>query len=168
MELATSYAVALGGSFILLLLFRASIYVFYLLKPWKHFLNAPMVRRHRAVGPWTYTRVFMQLVYIAANGFCLIFNVSTAYQASSRAAHLSLINLIPTYLGPHHSFICDTLGVSLSAYRLLHRSAATMSLLLAILHFLISLAERSNLEYTKWWDTFGVTVGASLSEALTH
>jgi hypothetical protein len=117
-----------------------------------------VLRRHRAVGPWSCNQVLLQGIYLAVNDFCFGFNISTADQARVRAGQLSLINLTPTYLGPHLSFICDILGVSLSTHRLFHRSAAVISFLFALLHVIIDVAETSSLKNTKSWELYGVIV----------
>ncbi|KAH6667734.1 hypothetical protein B0J14DRAFT_675578 [Halenospora varia] len=44
--------------------------------------------------------------------------------------------MIPLFLGPHLGFLADILGISLSTFRLMHRSAGMMSFGLVLLHVL--------------------------------
>lgn len=46
--------------------------------------------------------------------------------------------MVPTYLGFHLSFVCTLLDVSLFTYRLFHASTGTMSIILGLLHAVIS------------------------------
>ena len=99
--------------------------------------NSYLVRRHRFLGPWTLADVIIQLIYIASNSFCLGFRVSGVKKAGIRAGILSLINLIPLFLGPHLGFLADILGISLSAFWRIHRFAGLMSLGLVFFHALV-------------------------------
>ena len=104
-----------------------------------------------------------QLIYLVANIFCASFRVSTAKEASVRAAHLSLINMMPAYLGFHLSFICDLLGVSLATYRLFHASTGTMSVLFGLLHVLIHATSKPSFKVGEPWQMFGLIVSVAAS-----
>ena len=142
MDTVQFYAIAAGGCIALVLIIRFVAHLAKLLtscSTWlhKHVLFPMIVRRHRFLGPWTRAQVLSQLIYLAANIFCLSFRAPNVAQVSVRAGHLSLINMMPAYFGCHLSFICDILGVPLSAYRLFHASTGTMSIVLALLHVVI-------------------------------
>src|SRR5450432_3923101 len=79
----------------------------------------------------------VQLVYIGCNSFYLGFRASSLEMASVRASNLSLINLITLFLGPHLSFLADTLSVSLNTFRHIHRSASLMALSLVLFYAII-------------------------------
>jgi len=148
MDTTTFYAIAAGGTITVLLIVRFVAYLAKLLTPcstWlhKHVLLPLIVRRHRFLGPWTRAQVSSQLIYLAANIFCLSFRTSKVAQASVRAGHLSLINMMPAYFGCHLSFICDILGVPPSAYRRFHASTGIMSTVFALLHVIIHVAPKS-------------------------
>lgn len=147
MEITLVYAIALGGVLLTLLLINLIPWFPYLtlstptfLQQALRYLTYPyLVRRHRFLGPWTCADIMIQLAYIASNSFCIGFRVSDVAKASVRAGSLSLINMIPLFLGPHLGFLADILGISLSTFRLLHRSAGLMSFGLALFHMLAML-----------------------------
>ncbi|KAG9231529.1 hypothetical protein BJ875DRAFT_342974, partial [Amylocarpus encephaloides] len=99
--------------------------------------------RYRLLGPWTRADLIIQLSYITSNCFCLIFRVTDITTAGIRAGHLSLINILPLFLGPHLRFIADVLSVSLSKFRLIHRYARLMSFGLVCLHVLAIAVSRT-------------------------
>jgi hypothetical protein len=137
MDITLGYAIALGGVLIVLFLVNQPV------KPLKPYFNRALrylmyphvIRRHRLLGPWTRADIILQLIYLGINAFCLGFWVDIT-KAGLRAGTLSLINLIPLFLGQHMSFIADILGISLATFRYLHRSAALMSSGLVIFHIL--------------------------------
>jgi hypothetical protein len=149
MEITLGYAIALGGILLIPVLlpcfWYCTLFTPSFLRYALNFLTYPyLIRRHRFLGPWTYADIIIQLFYIAINAFCLSFRVtSDIAKAGMRAGNLSLINMIPLFLGPHLSFLADILGISLSTFRLIHRSAGLMSLGLACLHVVFSFASHT-------------------------
>ena len=146
-EAPQAYAMAAGGFFVALLLIRTrnrvkACFEFTHRSALRHLVYPQVIRRRRFIGPWTRANVLTQLLFLAANAFCISFRATSIRDAGTRAAHLSLINLIPAYGGPHLSFLADVFGVSLSAFRLIHRSAGAMSLPLLIFHVGVSMATR--------------------------
>ena len=150
MEITLGYAIALGGVLIALVLVNLlpplpyfALFAPPLLHQAFRYLTYPyLLRRHRFLGPWTHADVIIQLVYIVSNSFCLGFRSSIA-KAGLRAGSLSLINLIPLFLGPHLGFLADILGVSLSTFRHIHRSAGLMSSGLVLFHALTVIISRT-------------------------
>ena len=71
--------------------------------------------------------------------FALASNPPPLAMVGIRAGNLSLINLIPLFLGPHLIFLTNILKVSLTTFRHIHGSTGLMSLCLALFHFLITL-----------------------------
>mgnify|MGYP003624684285 FL=1 len=144
METTVVYAIVLGG--ILLFLFIINVlsvvpYSAFSIPPLvdralRYLMYPYVVRRHRLLGPWTLADVLVQLIYFAGNSFCLGFRVSGFAKAGIRAGNLSLINMVPLFLGPHLGFLADILGISLSTFRLMHRSAGLMSCSLVLFHVL--------------------------------
>ncbi|KAL4938742.1 hypothetical protein BDV06DRAFT_214871 [Aspergillus oleicola] len=57
--------------------------------------------------------------------------------AGVRAAHLSLINLIPMYISGGYEFGAYLLGVSLETYGAIHRADGAMAVMQGIIHILI-------------------------------
>ena len=144
MEITLGYAIALGGILLIPFIINLLPCLSYLLSFSPKFLQYALryltypylIQRHRLLGPWTLADLIIQLTYIAGNSFCLIFGVPDIAKAGIRAGHLSLINMIPLFLGPHLSFIADILGISLRKFRLIHRFAGLMSFGLVCLHVL--------------------------------
>ena len=142
------YAIAAGSFFVVMLIIRTRNLVkacvnFAHRLALRHLAYPQLIRRRRFVGPWTRANVLVQLLFLAANAFCIGFGALSVRDAGRRAAHLSLINLIPAYGGPHLSFLADVFGISLGAFRLIHRSAGAMSLPLLIFHVGVSMATRT-------------------------
>ena len=150
MEITLGYAIGLGSVLITLAFinllssfpYSTSFAPHFLRQAFRYLTYPYLVRRHRFLGPWTRADVIIQLAYITSNSFCLGFRSSIA-KAGLRAGSLSLINLIPLFLGPHLGFLADILGVSLSTFRHLHRSAGLMSSGLVLFHALIVIISRT-------------------------
>ena len=151
MEITLVYAIALGGVLLIPLLINHLPWLPYLtfsippsLQQILRYLTYPyLVRRHQFLGPWTCAGLIIQLVYIACNSFCVGFRVSDIAKAGVRAGNLSLINMIPLFLGPHQGFLADILGISLSTFRLMYYSAGIMSCSLALFHVLAILVSHT-------------------------
>ncbi len=151
MEITLIYAIALGGVLLIPSLINLLPWLPYLtfstppfLQQTLRYLTYPyLVRRHRFFGPWTFAGLVIQLVYIACNSFCVGFRVSDIAKAGVRAGNLSLINMILLFLGPHLGFLADILGITLSTFRLIHRSAGVMSCGLVLFHVLAVLVSHT-------------------------
>jgi hypothetical protein len=117
-----------------------------------------LIQRHRFLGPWSRAGVLVHLIYIAVNGFCLGYGLPPVSIAGVRAGTLSLANLIPLFSGLHLSFLADLLGVSLSTYRLIHRSMAFMSFGLALFHVLVGIASDVSFSMDLLENRFAVVV----------
>jgi len=150
MEITLAYAIALGGVLLTLLLInllpRPPYLTFStppLLQRLMYLKYAYLIRRHQFLGPWTFADILLQVIYIASNSVCLCLPDLHIAKAGMRAGNLSLINIIPLFLGPHLGFLADILGVSLSAFRLMHRSAGVMSCSLVLFHVLAMLVSHT-------------------------
>jgi hypothetical protein len=53
-----------------------------------------------------------------------------------------MINLILLFVAPYLSTLADLLGVTLSTFRQIHRSAGVMAVLLTIFHLLVIIASQ--------------------------
>lgn len=168
MDAPLFYAIAAGGGIVILLFINATTHLTKFLEPcrmliWKYFLLPTLVGRHRFLGPWSFAQVSFQLIYLVVNIFCASFRVSTAKEASVRAAHLSLINMMPAYFGFHLSFVCDLLGVLMTTYRLFHASTGTMSVLFELLHVLIHATSKPSFKVGESWQMFELIVSVAAS-----
>ena len=163
MDISQVYAIAIGGNFCLLLILNSLPYIVRLvryLSPLisKHLIYRYLLHRHRVIGPWSRASVIVQLIYITGNVFCFSFRASTISEAGRRAGTLSLINLIPVFAGPHLSFLADLLGLALSTFQQIHRSAGLMSVFLALFHVLIIVAFRPSFALSLPQNLFAVVV----------
>lgn len=145
MEITIGYAIAASGILLVLALINLLPLLPQLIsfaRPFfrrvsRYLIFRYLIGRHRFLGPWTFADVIIQLIYISINSFCLGFRVPSIAAAGIRAGNLSLLTLIPLFLGPHLSFLADAIGVSLSTFRHIHHSAGLMSLGLVLFHTLI-------------------------------
>ena len=168
MDASLFYAITAGGSIVLLFFINSVTHLIQSLEPYrtlirKYLLLPTLIGRHRFLGPWTFALMWFQLIYFVVNIFCASFKVSTISEASVRTAHLSLINMMPAYIGFHHSFIGDLLGVSLETYHLLHASTGSMSVLFGLLHVLIHTAGKPSFQVGEAWQMFGLIVSPNAS-----
>ncbi len=139
MEITQIYAIVAGGVFLLLMFMKGFPFIQQVLQSLNitisRYLTYPLiVRRHRLLGPWRPADVLLQLLYISLNVFCVTFRVTSFDEVGDRAGTLSIINMAPLFFGLHLSFLADLLGLSLSNYRRIHRSAGMMSFALVALY----------------------------------
>ncbi|KAB8226968.1 ferric reductase family protein [Aspergillus alliaceus] len=78
------------------------------------------------------------LLYISANCVANFVWTKSVSEKGTRAAHLSLINLLPLYFSGGQEFSARLLGLSLEAYGIIHRSAGFVAVLQATVHVIIS------------------------------
>ena len=165
MDIPQIYATAAAGFFSILMVCNSRALVE---QAWKYliskYLTHPhLLHRHRllglwTIGPWTPAEILSQALYLTVNLFCLCFRASSISIAGVRARNLALVNLIPVSAGPHLSFLADVLGVSLSTYKTMHRSAGLMSSALTLVHVLTAVANREPFSLTELPHLFGLIV----------
>ena len=162
MDIIQIYAIAAGGTFFIFVLINL---LPYLAPLWKHIslftskhLTYPYIlHRHRLIGPCSRLEILLQVVYLTINIFCLSFRLSGVAKAGTRAANLSLVNMIPLFAGPSFSFLADRLGVPLEVYRCGHRSAGFMTFVLVLIHVL-SVVSQGSFSLTQPQHLFAVIV----------
>lgn len=103
-----------------------------------HLFYARLGRRLRYIYSEPLSYLIVQSLYFAGTVAVNIFRVHSVSEASSRAAWLSLVNLIPLYIFGHE-FGARLLGLSLRAYGSLHRTMGLMSALQAVAHVILTL-----------------------------
>lgn len=79
-------------------------------------------------------------------------------EAGLQAGAMSVINTIPLFAGPHLSFLPDSLGVSLTTVRQVHRSAGVMASALALFHVVVAVASKPSFALDLPQDIFAVVV----------
>ena len=129
----------------------------------KYFLLLTLVGRYRFFRPQTIAQVSLQLVYLVANIFYTSFRVSIIKEASVRAGHLLLINIIPAYFRFHLSFIYDLLGVLLATYYIFYAFIRTISILLGLLYILIYITSKPSFNIGQLQQIFRLIVSAAIS-----
>lgn len=145
------YAISLGIVFFVCVVVRGTIYLTWLLQRYntffaKHFSYPLVLKRHRLLGPLTRAHLFYYVSYLGVNVFCGTFRVSNIADVGTRAGNLSLINVMPSYLAYHLSFMSDMLGLSLRAYRTVHATTGVMSVTLGLVHTGIIIAKKPELK----------------------
>ena len=144
MEATQIYAIAAGSVFIILTIINALLSIMQKLHACnmiilKHFFYPFFIRRHRFIGPWTRVDALWRVLYLTINILFVVFPLLPMTKTAKRAGHISLINMIPLFLGPHLSFLADILGLQLHSYQLLHGVSAAMTFTLGIVHVILGL-----------------------------
>jgi hypothetical protein len=168
MDITKVYTIIIGGSFGLLLLINGLPLIARLvryLSPLvsKHLIYRYILHRHRLLGPWSRAGVLVQLIYIAGNICCFKFWDTTILQAGLRAGTLAVINLIPLFAVPHLGTFADLLGVTISTFRQIHRSAGVMAVVLTIFHVLVMVASQPSFPLDLSQNKFAVIVSNPLA-----
>ena len=140
------YAIFLETAFVVCVAVRGTIYLSWLFQSYntlfaKHFSYPLVLERHRLIELLSRADLFYYILYFAVNIFCGTFRVSSIADVGTRAGNLSLINIMPSYLAFHLSFMSDMLGLSLRAYRTVHATTGVMSVTLGMVHTGIKIAK---------------------------
>lgn len=138
------YSIVIGSIALLLILFRllhsvpgsctTGLRRFFL----AYLVYARLDGRLRYIQPEPWSYFVIQFSYFAGTAVANILGVHTASEASSRAATLALVNMIPLYMSGHE-FGARLLGLSLRAYCSLHRTMGLMAFLQVLVHVILTL-----------------------------
>ena len=144
MEATQIYAITAGGIFVILAIINFLLSIMQKLHACnmiilKHLLYPFFIRRHRLIGPWTRVDALWRILYLTTNVLFSVFPLLSMTRTAKRAGHISLINMIPLFLGPHLSFLADILGLRLHTYMILHSASAAMTLTLGVVHVILGL-----------------------------
>ncbi|KAJ5461026.1 uncharacterized protein N7458_002578 [Penicillium daleae] len=101
---------------------------------YRHIIYPYVISRHTFWGPWSRVGVFAHLIYVTVNAVLILFRGNSLEEIGRRAGSLSLINMILLLGAGHLSYAADLLGVSLTAYRKIHRAFGWMTMVLVVLH----------------------------------
>ena len=85
----------------------------------------------------TCVQIILQLIYLAANVFYIMFRLSNKREAATCTRYLSLINMILAYFRFYMSFVFNLLDISLFKYYIFHASTKYMFVLLSLLHVIM-------------------------------
>jgi hypothetical protein len=81
--------------------------------------------------------------YLVGTGVCNFVGIQSLPEAGSRAARLSLINLISLFISGGYEFGARLLGVSLGVYGAFHRTVGFVTVMQATIHVVITAKTRS-------------------------
>lgn len=162
------YGTGIGVVIFLLLLYRLSLnlrstlstsHAFSRLRAFllNHVLYARSYWRFFGLGSTSRTHLLLTVLYFTCTGICNVIKVHSFESAGARAAKLSLINLVPMFLGGGYEFGARTLGVSLNSYGFIHRSFAIVALLEAVTHIAI-VARTTTLTWSNEIQFYGLLV----------
>lgn len=169
MDLSTLYALVAGSIFVLLWLVQVisksirflSVTVQILRR---HIVYPHLIRRYTITGPLTRSRFSLVMVVVGVNAFFCVFRASTTAEIGVRTGDMALVNLIPLYLGIHHSFVADLLGLRLQFYQFLHASAATVCIVQAAVHAIVEGRRSHKLSFVDDKQLYGWIVSYNLRE----
>ncbi|KAJ5239564.1 hypothetical protein N7468_000749 [Penicillium chermesinum] len=123
-----------------------------------HFLGVHSVSR---------SHVVLGTAYFLGTGICNVISVNTLAKASSRAAHLSLVNLAPMFIAGSYEFGARLLGISLHAYRSVHRIFGYVAFIEAVVHVVIMGCTRK-ISWSDHSDFYGLLVCLKDLSFLNH
>lgn len=131
----------------------------------KWFLYALVFPRRSGSSDCTVLTAVALLAYVGGNTFCALSGISTRKELAERLGKLSLINMVPLYLGGRTNYIADkALGMSLSRYHFMHRWVGRVCLAHGLAHGTIRL-----IEGTASIDGIGIAVSESRNQqTLSH
>ena len=144
MNLPQLYAIAAGGLFALIFIFRVIVSILRATSQqvssffFRHLIYPFILQRHRFWGPWIRLDVAVQIVYWVCTLFFILYGVSSSVDIGSRAGRVALVNMIPLYSVTHLSFLANALRITLRFSRRLHDSIDVMTAGLSIVHVILS------------------------------
>ena len=107
-----------------------------------HIIYAHSYYHFIGLGSISRSRFILTTLYYIGTGICNCIGVHTIDDAAKRAARLSIVNLIPMFLGGGYEFGARLLGISLRSYGFLHRLFASVAFLEATIHIVIQAQTR--------------------------
>lgn len=122
-----------------------------------HIIYARSNYHFLGLGSISRSRLTLTILYYVGTGICNYIGVHTIEDAGKRAARLSLVNLIPMFLGGGYEFGARLLAISLRSYGFLHRLFASVAFLEASLHVII-LAQARTITLEHESQIYGVLV----------
>ena len=144
------YSVIFGGIFLVLIIYRTANGLSPILSTYcRRFFLANLVHpiSHRGFWSWLPSplHLIFMVLYSVGTGVCNVIGVQSFPEAGSRAARLSLMNLMPLFLSGGYEFGARLLSMSLATYGAVHRTIGVMAAVQTAIHVGIRARERSNL-----------------------
>lgn len=166
------YGAMLGFTIILLVLYNLSMRIYSFLST-SAFISCHV--RPTLLSPVIYARSYwcslrcgstsrahliLTFLHLTGTGICNIVQVYSIEDVGKRAAKLSLINLIPMFLGVGYVSGARLLGITLDSYGFIHRSFAMVASVEAVIHVII-VAQKITVSTTNESRFYGLLVGIS-------
>ena len=104
----------------------------------KHFIYPHIFRRLRFIGAATRSEVVAISLYVAINALCVALPRAQSTDISTRAATMSVINIVPLLCGPRLILITQLLGIRRRTHLSLHKWIGGTAVALALLHTVLS------------------------------
>lgn len=139
-----AYSTVIGGIFIFFIFCRAANGLSTILSTYcRPFLLTNLVYPASHSGFWSWLppplHLVLMVLYSVGTGVCNLIGVQSVSEAGSRAARLSLANLVPMFLSGGFEFGSRLLGVSLETYGAIHRAVGVMAVVQAGIHVAITI-----------------------------
>ncbi len=152
MQIILIYAVALGGVITLLLLWRVFLLagdetrgaVFSFLR--KKISYTLIYRRRASSDNISIPSLLNILLFLAANITVCTFKIHDRTELAQRCGALSLINIVPLFLGGQTSFLADLiLRLPLGQRSVIHRWLGRICVLQGLVHGVLNATKRSRM-----------------------
>ena len=139
-----AYSTVIGGIFIIFIFCRAANGQSTILSTYcRPFLLTNLVYPASHSGFWSWLpsplHLVLMVLYSVGTGVCNLIGVQSVSEAGSRAARLSLANLVPMFLSGGFEFGSRLLGVSLETYGAIYRAVGVMAVVQAAIHVAITI-----------------------------
>lgn len=142
MDVIEWYAVALGGTILLPILTCVLFFVFghlqvglkrYCLR----YLLYPQIHRYIRAS-WSDLAIL--LIFIVANTIATAINVRNVAGFVKRIGLISVVNIVPQFLGGRLNIVLNQCGIGLKAYTRMHRWLGRVAIVQGLIHVIAALA----------------------------
>ncbi|EME85023.1 uncharacterized protein MYCFIDRAFT_173895 [Pseudocercospora fijiensis CIRAD86] len=110
-----------------------------LARAWHYGTLPYLVKRHRLLGPITYTETLALMVYLAASTLAILVGSSSTNDISSRSAILAISNYLILFLGGSSSILIYALGISWLPVSKIHTTIAIVVAVKCMIHILLEI-----------------------------
>lgn len=136
-----AYAISLCFVFLALILYRFRSEIsrfknFIRIPLLSHLVYRPVIRTKR-IRHWSRADILALTAWLGVIGFCLAFKSGDVGSAGLRAAHMSILHMIPLYAAPHLDPVSDLLGLRWRQGGRLHASFGLMASSLLTFHLIV-------------------------------
>lgn len=166
MDVASWYAVTLGGLMLASVLASVLFSIIAISQHYggitfRRYLLYPQIPRYlRNSDKTSWFDLLVFVMFLGANAIALSAGVGSTTHFIRRSGLISVINLIPLFLGGQMNIIASRCGIGLRAYIRIHRWLGAVAIAEGLLHAIMSMARQMpNLKLRT--DVAGLVVGIS-------